>query len=135
MGQHKPILVFLTFVILFVQNGLYFSGSQLSLRESEKASAVYGQGEEDGEVSSIIPLTLKEMDLFWIKEKRMDPPLADFSEGSTYGEDTGQEKEICREIKKMLSEQQEKYSLAAGLRSPPDTDPGTEKQQKQNTSK
>lgn len=126
MKDHKRILLSLLFMLLFVQSALYFSGSQLSPGSPEGKKAVYSSQEREKAPSVTVPMTAKDTQALWIREKQVSLHLTDFSQSTSYTEEC-QEKKIYAWRDKVHLDRQEKEELPDGLRAPPKTNHATPK--------
>lgn len=122
MRKHKQVLVLFVFMVLFVQNGVYLRGLQLSPGAGDREKAVSRDSEKDEDTSAIVSMTVKDTKLLWVKEKRGSSVFTDLSYSiSDTGENPAERKIYgCRE--KTGFYRQEKYALHAGLRAPPEAE-------------
>lgn len=119
MSRHKYFFVVMIFMLIFVQSGVYFSGSQLEFQEHKEKYAGYMDSQNSRDFPAIDPLVLKETKLSWIRDKKADFSLLDFPRRIFCGEEGCQEKKIYGWKKERVSETGEKYGLISDLRAPP----------------
>ena len=122
MKRHKQIWVVFLFMLLFVQSGYYFSASQKPAGHLGSEGESFSSKEKGKKTAVIAPLTVKDVKLFWTKEKRAHFSFPDFSQKTSYIE-TGASEEKYYECKDhRYFSRQEKYELTDGLRAPPGAD-------------
>lgn len=120
MKKHKQMLISFLFMLLFVQSAMYFSGFQLPVKpQNNMCQTVCPSREEDKSVSLTVFTAARDIQLPWIKEKRGNPFLTDFTQNFSYEENFAEERSFwggkvwlcfCRQAKQVLPD---------ALRAPP----------------